>query len=272
MSDLKKGEASHASIYCWYLHSPGKFHTSVPTFVHRDDLYSGRVTGFASLFAVDERTKEAIETAGTTKGFKGVVWTDRLWIDCDTEEAALDTYRRIEDLNLSCNEYSTGNRGSHIEIVLYNEPSHDLPSRCKSFVSENLPKADASVYTHLHLFRINGTPHELTGVRKKFEMRYERSNGQLTVSRSREPELIFASSGSGVSTSIFDCFPVMQYTTPVVLGERHSALVKLTYALRDHAKVDEAKALWWVNETNKLFSEPKTSDEVYRIVRSIFRA
>jgi hypothetical protein len=57
---------------------------------------------------------------------------------------------------------------------------------------------------------------------------------------------------------------------PVPQGERHYALVRLVYALRDDARVEASTAMWWANEVNKLFDEPKTYEQLEQLIGSIY--
>jgi hypothetical protein len=79
------------------LYTPGKLHSVAPTFM---DSNRADVQGFLRSFQVDERTAEAIQQAGTTISFKGVVWSDTLWIDIDSYEQASAVEQKLKEMEL----------------------------------------------------------------------------------------------------------------------------------------------------------------------------
>jgi hypothetical protein len=261
---------SHEFRYSLY--TPGKLHSVAPTFLDSNRI---DVEGFTSIYSVDERTAEAIQQAGTTISFKGVVWSDTLWIDVDSYDQASEVEAKLKELGYAYVAYDTGGRGAHFGIHLSCAPSHVLPYQCKAWVAEHFGAlgADLSIYTHLHLFRLPGTHHERTGRPKELVGRYE---GRALVLPRWEPKagslaLSGVASPTSYKNSILDNYRVLANSVPARNGERHTQLVRLAYALKDGQGLDADRALWWANEVNKLFEEPKDEAEVEKLILSIYR-
>jgi hypothetical protein len=253
--------------YTSYVVSPVKSHTAVPAFVSRLE----GLTGFSSLYAVTEETAEAIVAAGTTRQFKGVVWSPFLWIDVDNYDHADRAESTLRKLGLGYSAYDSGGRGVHFRIEREAVPSHLLPAQDKAWVTEHFPEADPSIYSHLHLFRLEGTIHETHGRPKALVETVK--GGTLP----QHPPLFterfsteLLAPTEAAARSVFECFRVMRDSRPVPSGERHHTLVRLCYGLRDDAKVNSFMALWWLGEVNKMFSEPKSPEDLEHIVRSIY--
>lgn len=251
--------------YNYFLYSNSANYGSHPSFVPLADLPK---EGFQSIYAVTAETAAAIKQAGTTKGFKGVVWSERLWIDFDDKDAAGRAETKLKEMNYEYNCYTTGNRGLHFGILRDNSPSHLLPALDKAWVKEHFPEADLSIYTHLHPFRIPGTKHEKTGRPK--ELLYGRGRGALVLPPLRKEEIQIDTVGQGGGKSVFDCFFVMANTIPVEAGQRHQTMVKLIYALKNDAQAPMEAALWWLLEWNKMLSEPKEHHELEKAIRSVY--
>lgn len=251
--------------YDYYLYSNSANYGSKPTFVPLSDIPK---EGFMSLYAVTEETATAIKQAGTTKGFKGVVWSERLWLDFDDQDAARRAESKLKEMNYDYVCYTTGNRGLHFGILRDHVPSHLLPFFDKTWVKDNFPEADSSIYTHLHPFRIPGTKHEKTGRVK--ELLHGRRGSTLVLPPFKKEEIQINSSGQGGGKSVFDCFYVMANTVPVNAGQRHQTMIKLIYALKNDADAPMEAALWWLAEWNKMLSEPKEQHELEKAVRSIY--
>jgi hypothetical protein len=252
-------------VYCFSLYSATADYGSSPDFRILDKAV---VQGFASLYQVTEETAKAIEQAGTVKGFKGIVWAKRLWLDFDDEDAARRANSRLKEMGYDYVCYTTGNRGLHFGILRHHDPSHLLPLLDKAWVKTNFPEADSSIYTHLHPFRIPGTLHQKTG-RAKVLISEQRGRA-LTLPPLKREEMQIISSGQKQGKSVFDCFYVMANTVPIDPGQRHSTLVKLLNALKNDAGVSMDIAMWWVSEWNKMLSEPKDEHEIEKAVRSIY--
>lgn len=255
--------------YRYRIYSPGKYIGNGSDFVVDDQT---RSTGFTSLYAVDLHASKALLAEGTAKGFKGVVWNERLWIDVDSYRAAEATESILIEKGLDYVAFDSGGRGAHFGVLRHHNPSHLLPVKDKAWAKSKIPDADLSIYTHMHLFRLPGTMHEETGRIK--ELVSSRRGAALILPPLAEESIGYALEGINKdysSKSIFDQFRVMMNTVPASAGDRHFTLVRLTYALKDDAKVGEREALWWLSETNKMFSEPKSIEALEEIIKSIYR-
>jgi hypothetical protein len=250
----------------FYLYSPRADYGTTPRFIHWDLLPN---TGYASLYGVTEEVAVAIEAAGSTKGFKGVVWSPVIQMDFDSYEAAAEADRRLIKMGVEYKGWDTGGRGAHFAITRDNVPSHLLPSQDRAWVDKHFPSADSSIYTHLHPFRLEGTIHEKTG--RKKELGTHQSGSSVAIPKiercASETIPIYSEGQAG---SIFDCFRVMANTIPVENGQRHETLIRLLYALKDQAKVNIDVARWWIIEWNKMLLEPKSEEDLEKALRSIY--
>lgn len=253
--------------YEYYLYSDRPTYGFSPNFIRRSELPVG---GFRSLYAVTEDSAKAIIEAGTTKGFKGVVWSERLWLDFDSYEAAERAEAKLKEMGYDFVGWDTGGRGGHLGVLRTTAPSHLLPYQEKQWVEEHFPEADKSIYTHLHPFRLEDTVHEKTGNRKRLVCESKGSTLVLPPLRDKEMSLSENSRSRGGSSSVFDCFRLMANTVPVHNGERHPTLIRMLYALRDQTATSQDIAYWWACEWNKMLSEPKSEEEIEKAVRSIY--
>jgi hypothetical protein len=255
------------NAYRFHIHNPGKSFGSNPNFVDSSEL--DRLRGFSSLYAITEDAASAIVQEGTTRKFAGVVWSERLWIDVDSYELAERTEGFLRESGYDYIAYDSGGRGAHFGVRRDHIPSHLLPQRDKAWVRENIPGADLSIYTHLHLFRLPGTVHERTGRQKEV---VSRSSGRSIVLPPFQEQTVALSkaSASAESKSVFGCFRVLRETVPVEVGERHAALVRLAYALCQEANTDPDFAYAYMLEVNKMYSEPKDEAEIEKIVRDVY--
>jgi len=262
--------------YTYSLYSPRPdYGNNGPKFYHDSKLPE---TGFSSLYKVDFATARAIEKAGTCKGFKGVVHSERLWLDVDGYDKCEQVEERLRKMGYDYISYDTGGRGGHFGVLANTcLPSHLIPLQHKAWVQEHFPEADSSIYTHLHPFRLAGTEHSRTG-RKKLQvgsgagkpliLPFFHEKGSEETGRSFNGTF---GSRSATSTSIFDNFFIQRNTQEIPKeGERHAQLVRLIYALRD-AGYDVNIARWWVSEVNKRFLPPKEEHEVEKALQSIYR-
>lgn len=256
--------------YRYNLYSPTPDYGVTPTFMVWVGRGEQKRSGFRSLYSVTEETAKAIEQEGTARQFKGVVWSEKLWLDFDSYEAAERAEERLREMGHGFIAYDTGGRGAHFGVDRVAEPSHLLPARDKAWVQANFPEADKSIYTHLHPFRIEGTKHEKTGLEKRVVCEHRGSSVSLPAPKEAEVPAINDGNGERRDKSIFDCYRVMANTVPCRNGERHPVLVKLLYALRDEAQVGINEATFWVREWNKLCEEPKTDEEIEYTIRSIY--
>jgi len=255
-------------LYAYYIVSPVKSHTTVPAIAHRDQLG----TGFSSLYAVTKESAEAIIKAGTTAGFKGSVWSERLWIDIDSYDKADAVEQRLKSMGVDFVAFDSGGRGVHFGVLRSADASHLLPHTDKQWVREHFPEADLSIYTHLHLFRLAGSLHE-TGGRNKRLVTEQR--GSLLITPPLVRGINATNKASDISYSstglpVFNCFRVMSNSVPTTVGNRHPTYVKLVHALRDDAKVSISLARWWLGEVNRMSQEPKDDDSLDQIVKSIY--
>lgn len=250
--------------YIHHLYSPGKWVPAGFNFINGLSLTAAQ--GFVSLYGVDKATADAIVAENTPRQFKGVVWSERLWVDIDSYEQAERVEETLKRMELDFVAYDSGGKGAHFGILRTHPPSHLLPQKDRSWVKAVLPQADTSIYSHMHLFRIAGTVHERTGRRKEL---VSTSQGRALLLPPLLEQRDYSFSPGDVE-SIFDMYRVMANTVPAINGERHHTLVRLAYALKDDAKVNSDTALWWLLETNKLFDEPKNDEEVLKILRSIY--
>jgi hypothetical protein len=266
--------------YDWSYYSPSKFYSDSPCFIHLDRLPN---QGFGSVYYITKETAEAIKSAGTTKGFAGIVHSERLWIDIDTkglsEERAIEkitvTEQKLNMMGVDYEAYDSGGHstvgGAHFGVLRDAKPSHTLPMQDRLWAESHFKDvADTSIYTHIHLFRLPGNLHEDTGRPK--ELVYRKTGSSLTLPKyeNRGQPIQFAPSSDSDVFSVFDNLRVMSSTVPQNNGNRHPTLVKLAYALKD-SNVDPIHARWWLGETNKMFSEPKPDEELDGIVERVYK-
>lgn len=255
--------------YCYNLYSAGKYYNSVPNFMDGNYIF-GKQVGFASLYQVTGQTANALIQEGTTRFFKGVVWSERLWLDFDSYEAAERAETKLKEMGYDFVGYDSGGRGAHFGVFRNTFPSHLLPHKDREWVRKHFQEADTSIYTHLHLFRLEGTVHERTGRRKELVCEYRGSALSLPPFKEEVLSVSKTSGTQGQRSSIFDCFRVMANTVPCHNGERHSNLIRLLYALKESTKVAPNEAYFWVSEWNKMCEEPKSEEEIDKAFRSIY--
>lgn len=253
----------------FYLVTDGLYYGDRLHFVHGDTL--GDHKGFQSLYAVCKEDAEALQQAGTAKGFKGVVWSERLQIDCDCNEDADRVRLYLKENSYDYMEYSTGNRGSHFGILRNSNPSHLLPQQDRAWVRKRFPFADLSIYSHLHLFRLSGTLHEKTGRPKELVFQQDGKGVEHeTVDLSEYDIPDSPSPLSSIEGSILDDFQIAHYSFPAMVGNRHYSLVNVCYGLH-RLSVSEANARWYLNEVNKRYKDPKETTEIDKIIQTIYK-
>lgn len=254
--------------YNWYLYSTAAHYGPSPVFLLGSEL--AKTHGFTSLYAVTESTAKAIHAEGTTRGFKGAVWSPYIWLDFDSTEHAERAGSRLEEMGIGFNAYTTGNRGLHFRLdrSTTNSPSHLLPARDKQYIRDNFTGADLSIYTHLHPFRMEGTKHEKTGRRK--ERIYFRAGNKVDVPPLKEEAITTYPHQGQSRTSVFDSFKLMANTVPVTNGSRQYFLIRQLYALKECGASSEF-ALEWIQNWNMLLEEPKDDAELEKALRSIYR-
>lgn len=237
-----------------------------PQFYRSNDLIARGCT-FASVYAVREEDAICIqETAQTAAGFKGIVWSQRLWVDFDDARAGVAAQLKLKEEGIDHVVFTTGGRGYHIGVGRDASPSHTLPLQDKQWVEENLQGADLSLYWHLHLIRLPGTTHERTGLPKR--LLYSHAGRDITLSpynpsEERATDVVLATTSR---PSLFMNWEIMTRLTPNP-GNRHHQLVKLAKAIQQHGGASMDEARWVLNELNRSFKEPKSQEEVDKIVK-----
>ncbi len=257
-------------MYDWNVYSPRPDYGSEPRLVEFRDLPG--LTGYASVYSISAESAEAIITAGSTAKFAGVVWSERLWIDIDGLDKLEEVEKRLQQRKLGYDVWFTGGRGYHLGVNRDCFPSHLLPHQDKQWAKATFggDLVDLGIYTHLHLFRLPNTLHERTGKPKEF-LRSVPGNMLELPRYDRGNTANIGSFGNGSSpASIFSNFEVMAKVGPVRVGNRHSVLVSTGYSLARHGVTAEA-ALWWLSEMNKYFEEPKSEEEIIKVVQDVFR-
>ena len=222
-------------------------------------------TGFGSLYSITQESAEAIQREGTIAGFNGCVWSERLWIDVDSYEEAEKVELTLKGMKLDFIAFDSGGKGAHFGVLRNHPPSHLLPKKDRVWVRKHFPKADSSIYSSLHLFRLPGTVHQKTGRRKRLVV--QEPGTALTLPK-YEPFILKSPVFISANESVFKDYRVLQNIKNARTGDRHYTLVKIAYALKDK-NVDETYSRWFLGEVNKLFEEPKTEIEVEKIVGSI---
>jgi hypothetical protein len=235
--------------------------------LRRDDLPE---CGFASVYAVDEQTADVLMRTQDFSGFRGVVHSETLWIDCDTEEASDLVERGLRSFGLGFEKWSTGNRGAHFGIPRMTEPSQLLPSMDRAWVKARFPEADLKLYSHLHMFRRPGNPHEKTGSRKTLIERVEGPGIDFREQRNVSESSPAITAAPLIEGSIFDDPVVMQWTTPQTNGSRNKALSTIAYRMASRGETPEF-AMRWLQHVNALFLEPKDQGELDHIIRYAYR-
>jgi hypothetical protein len=251
--------------YRFFFFSTDKFY---PTPLVYSDKASDPAIRFTTLYNVTEESALRVRGEGTVAGFSGPSWSERLWLDIDGYDKAETVELKLKRLGLDYVAYDSGSKGAHFGLLRNHPPSHLLYKKDKRWVLDNFPEADKSIYTPLHLFRLPGSTHEATGRRK--EIVSENRTGK-SVEFSKETELVHTpyKSSSHVGTSLF-LDPRFNTSVKVMEnGERHYALVKAAYALKDKG-ADINTARWVLEELNKTFREEKEPFEVNKIVEGIF--
>jgi hypothetical protein len=229
---------------------------------------------FASVYAVTKTDAEAISSSGSAAGFKGTVWSQRLWVDFD-DEAALELARCIlKEKGYDFVVYDTGGgRGGHLGILRVSSPSHLLPGQDRNWVSNNLPGADLGLYWHLHLIRLPGTIHESSGKPKVLTAHHLGKTLVLPPwqeGRAVSEERSVHGPGPSVGRkSLFRSWEVMQAIMPTQGESRHRQLLLLASAAkRAGATVEESR--WLCGELNAAFEEPKSLEESTRVVDWVY--
>jgi replicative DNA helicase len=139
---------------------------------------------YTSLFQYDESIKSHFAMVGTVKGYSGVLYMDRLWIDLDNKQdpslAKEETDKLINKLVLhygvpieSISIFFSGHKGYHLALHenLFGgfEPTTDLPKKVKALVESicsGIAYVDYSIYNVNRAFRAMNSCHPETGLYK----------------------------------------------------------------------------------------------------------
>lgn len=258
----------YLNVFTHRVGSSDKYLGKPPVFYNTQELLSNPSIRFTSVYRVRAEDAKAIVSAGTAEGFKGIVWSPYLSVDCDTEESSRAAQSRLTEKGIEHHVYTTGNRGCHISIPRPCEPSHLLPQQDKAWVQINLDGADLSLYWHLHLFRRPGARHEKTNRLKT--LLHSVPGQPLTLepyTKTEEVKETTPLAGNSHSTeSIFDKWSISRYlTTP----RTRKQLVALCAACKAEG-IEEPITTWILREVNKALPVPRADSEIVRIVRHYF--
>jgi KaiC/GvpD/RAD55 family RecA-like ATPase len=139
---------------------------------------------YTSLFQYDEGIKNHFELVGSVKGYSGVLYMDRLWIDLDNKQdpslAKEETNKLINKLVLqfevpknAISIFFSGHKGYHLALHenLFGgfEPSSDLPKKIKALVEGlcgGIDFIDYGIYNVNRAFRALNSCHPETSLYK----------------------------------------------------------------------------------------------------------
>jgi hypothetical protein len=255
---------NYAHDYRFFFFSTDKFY---PTDLVYSDKASDPSIRFTTLYNVTEESAVRVRGEGTVAGFVGPIWSERLWLDIDGYDKAETVELRLKEMELDYEAYDSGSKGAHFGVLRNHRPSHLLHKKDKLWVGANVPEADRSIYTPLHLFRIPGSTHEKTG-RKKELVSVNKTGKSIVFDQNTfvVPKVLV---GTHIGNSLFLDPRFGTVVRPTEMGERHYTLVKACYALKDKG-ADINTARWVLEELNKTFREEKEPFEVNKIVEGIF--
>lgn len=229
-------------------------------FFHQSELPE---MGFSSVYGVSESDANAIKDSGSYAGFRGVAWSDKLWVDCDTTEAVIAVEQVLRDYGLAYEKWNTGRRGAHFGIERKATPNHLLPLLDKQWAEEHLPTGTFdNIYGHLHLFRRPGAKHEETGRSKVLEFKTTGASLDFTNATLAEaPRNVLR---VNFDRSVFEDQAVMSMSVPHHNGGRHRNILNLAIRLSTIGQPYEF-AVHWCHNVN-LLSEPLPDEEVEEAV------
>lgn len=226
-------------------------------------------TGFRSVYAVDQKTAEELRKNGV-KGYKGPVWSPVLSVDIDSHERGQEVIEQLTTLGFSFSVWSSGNKGIHLEIDRVAPPSDQLPYWDRKWIQANIPAADTSIYSHLHMFRLNGTRHQDTGNKKTLLGREQGNPVVYDQDDMTNPEIDAYKTKQSPTKSIFNDEILIIWTAPANNGERHQVLKNIATKLRYQYDEPREFTLRYLHHVNLLFSEPKSGEEIERIVEHFY--
>lgn len=220
-------------------------------------------SGFRSVYQFTEADAKSFEASGSYKGYKGTVHSETLFIDCDTEETSLSTERRLGELKISYDKFTTGGRGHHYHVPRIVPASHMLPSLDKQYVSREFPGADISFYHHVGLYRCVGARHHKTGLRKvkiggAAGSMLDMTNESLTIGS--RPRCVPV---TGLQ-SWFLNETLQTFSVPIAKGGRHKEFVRIATILNNIGQPLPYAMAYLVN-VNLMAEEPLQIEELERI-------
>lgn len=219
--------------------------------------------GFCSLYGVSETDAKALMEAGSYAGFKGVVYPGEwLWIDVDDDNLQDEYERKIDEMGLEFQLWTTGNRGCHFAIRRNLSPSQHAPNVDKEWVKQHFPDADLGLYSHLHLIRQKGAIHEKTGLRKTLLRHLPGSVLFLEYSAGAKKTKHV---NSGIVSSVFDNKLIMDLSIPHESGSRRKYLLRLAAELARTNNPMEFALVWMINVN--MMGDPLPEDDLANIVK-----
>lgn len=221
--------------------------------------------GFRSVYAVRKETAEEIKKTGF-KGYKGEVWAPVLSVDVDNYGHGQEVARQLKTLGIGFRMWDSGSKGIHFEIDRIAPASKHLPFWDKRWVERNIENADTSIYTHLHLFRLPGTRHRETGRKKTLLETFQGKAIQYEQADLTPPTFNNVTVVGTNDRSIFDDFMIKICSAPQENGKRHQALMTIATILRYNFNEPRTFTERYLHHVNLLFREPKTQEELRRIV------
>lgn len=225
--------------------------------------------GFRSVYAIREEDAERLRKTGFA-GYKGKVWSPVLSLDIDSPERGQETIQQLKVLGYGFKAYVSGSKGVHIDIARVAPPSEHLPYWDKRWVEKNVPGSDTSLYAHLHMYRLEGTRHLDTGNKKTL---IETHAGRPILYREDDmgtPEIDAYKEAASMDKSLFNDEVLIIWTAPAENGHRHEVLVNIAAKLKYQYKEPREFVERYLHHTNLLFKEPKSYEEIRRIVEHYY--
>lgn len=224
--------------------------------------------GFQSLYAIPDMEAERLTEANSFAGYAGAAeGGHRLWVDCDDELSAKRAEAVALDQGLDYEVWTTGNRGAHIGIARHIEEHHLAPKADRNWVRENIPGADLSIYSALHLFRRPGAVHAKTGQKKQLVKSVPGDTLILTTPEATQHATVQSTRSN---SCVFDDNDILRLLiTPPKDGSRRRTFPTLAYALaRSGVSLNFAiECLWQVNRRG----DPWPEDKLAKLAETAFR-
>lgn len=254
--------------YVEYRKLPFRGKDEKPLLVKLDDpiLQTG---GFCSVYQVNEEGKKWIEERGSVGGFgeSGIpVWSPLLFVDFDDcpEDAEYLRGLLLHD-GIAFQMFDSGNRSIHFHIAREITPSIDVPYSDKEYIRTVVPKADLSLYSAMHPFRLTGTIHEKTNRPKILIDSFD--GNPLSIPIISKPDYT-ETKLRAASISIFEDPLVMGLSRGFREGQRYKNTLVLAYKLKERGETP-GMVKGWVRNVNKLSFPPLPEERLNRIFRSV---